>query len=219
MAAARRGEGEESSEPKKPVRKKREQERNAAATRAWMPTAACRLDVAAARRLDSDSHAHLDADAVPAWTLTTTCSMAAAAAHSLDADRCARLEAERRAQPAVGASTREGVETTNYLILECSFSQDIWSRLQINTSSRDVAALWELPQPQAIPAEHYNMFLLMICWFFWKHQNDVVFNSLSPCHGRLKSALVDAAPLWRHHLPPASAAVVDSWCSLISENM
>ncbi|KAJ1278509.1 hypothetical protein BS78_04G085000 [Paspalum vaginatum] len=107
---------------------------------------------------------------------------------------------------------RGGVETSNHLILQCPFAKHIWARLHIDTADHNVSSLWE-------SATHYNMFLLMVSWFLWKHRNDVTFNGLTPCRGRLKAALLDAAPLWRHRLPVASAAVVDSWCSIFSLNM
>ncbi|WVZ49731.1 LOW QUALITY PROTEIN: hypothetical protein U9M48_001062, partial [Paspalum notatum var. saurae] len=92
------------------------------------------------------------------------------------------------------------VGTPNHLVLQCPFSKNIWARLHIDTATHDVSSQWELPQPLMVLAAHYNMFLLMVSWFLWKHRNDVTFNSLSPCRGRLKAALLDAAPLWCHRL-------------------
>ncbi|KAJ1281789.1 hypothetical protein BS78_03G000800 [Paspalum vaginatum] len=111
------------------------------------------------------------------------------------------------------------VETSNHLILDCSFAKEIWASLNVDTTGHDVATLWVLPRPSLIPAAHYNTFLLMVSWFLWIHRNAVAFNSLPPSRARVKSALLDAAPIWRHRLPAGSAVVVDSWCSLFSSNM
>lgn len=110
-------------------------------------------------------------------------------------------------------------ETANHLILECSFSRQIWANLSIGTEGHDVASLWLLPRPAPIPSAHYNMLLLLVCWMLWKHRNEVVFNGLPPSRDRFRRALIDTAMLWRHRLKPEDAAVPETWCGLFNFNM
>jgi len=79
-----------------------------------------------------------------------------------------------------------------------------------------VDRLHSMANSSSVPANHGSVFFFLCCWNIWKHRNRVVFDDIAPSLLLLLNNCREDARLWAWHLPREDAAVVESWCTLLS---
>ncbi|KAF8673019.1 hypothetical protein HU200_049092 [Digitaria exilis] len=104
-------------------------------------------------------------------------------------------------------------EDCDHQMFKCPFAAQVWATLEIETEGSTVSSLWTVPRPTTIPAKHYGVFLMLICWELWRHRNDVVFNGVSPSLTRFWTAWKEDASLWSQRWPVSERLVADTWCA------
>uniref|UniRef100_K3YFM3 Reverse transcriptase zinc-binding domain-containing protein n=1 Tax=Setaria italica TaxID=4555 RepID=K3YFM3_SETIT len=113
-----------------------------------------------------------------------------------------------------------GSESTDHLILHCSFATQFWAAIGVEISgTASVSTLWELQRPPTVPDAFYSTYLLLCSWQLWKHRHDVVFRGLEPSLPRLLLSCKEEARLWSCRLPRADRLVAEAWCAPFSFNM
>jgi hypothetical protein len=106
-------------------------------------------------------------------------------------------------------------EDTAHIFLHCGFASSFWGALGITIASDCSNVLLSLLRPSAIPAKHYNMFILLCCWQLWKRRNDVVFRGeRSPLAATMLLCRSEAG-FWRSRLRREDHQIVAAWCRVL----
>lgn len=105
----------------------------------------------------------------------------------------------------------------NLLLFHCEFASSFWRSLGYELAPElMVADAHRMPQPESVPANHFDTFTLLYCWQLWKGRNGFVFRGETMGLRQTLHACRSAARTWSCRLPITDRPLGDQWCNLFS---
>lgn len=103
-------------------------------------------------------------------------------------------------------------ESTDHIILHCSFARDFWSKLGLTISDAfSIKEVHTLPRLQSIPTVQYSCFFALWCWQLWKRRNAFIFRNETLSVRQILQASCLDVNAWRPRIPKKQRNVADAW--------